>query len=109
MLIRRAMAGILPEAVRWNTIRGKQAADAAYRLQQYPVEMETTLARLNAHPEAPRYLDLPLMRRVWQDIQATVTCRTAKQAGTILLRGIMSGCFIEDACRLKHKVISSNE
>ncbi len=109
MLIRRAMAGILPEEVRWNTIRGKQAADVAFRILQHPVEMETTLARLNAHPEVPRYLDLPLMRHVWQDIQATVTRRTAQRAGTILLRGIMSGCFIEDACRLKHKVITSNE
>ena len=100
MLIRRAMEGLLPPEVQWNSVRGKQAADVALRLLRNPEEMESILARLAAHPEASRYLDLELMRRVWRGLQAKVTVRTSALASTLLLRGIMCGCFIEDAGRL---------
>ncbi len=99
MLMRRAMEGLLPTEVQWNTVRGKQAADAALRLLRTPAEMHAVLARLAAHPGASRYLDLDLMRRVWRDLRAEATARTSHLASTILLRGIMCGCFIEDAER----------
>lgn len=99
MLIRRAMEGLLPPEVQWNTRRGKQAADVALRLLRNPGEMESVLGRLAAHPEASRYLDLELMRRVWRGVQAKATVRTSALVSTLLLRGIMCGCFIEDAGR----------
>jgi len=100
MLIRRTMEGILPPEAQWNTIRGKQAADVAFRILNHRGEMETTLARLHAHRDVPRYLDLPRMRCVWQELQTNVTRRTAYRTATTLLRGVMLGCFIEDARRL---------
>lgn len=100
MLIRRAMEGILSPEVQWNTVRGKQAADVALRLVRHPAEMDALLARFDAHPEASRYLDLDLMRRVWGELQAEVNIRTKRRTETLLLRGIMCGCFIEDAGRL---------
>ncbi len=99
MLIRRAMEGLLPAEVQWNSIRGQQAADVAFRLRSHPDEMEGTLSRLEKSSEVASYLDLPLMRRVWRDVQGEVTVRTSRRASTILLRGIMCGCFIEDAGR----------
>lgn len=101
MLIRRAMEDILPPEVQWNNIRGKQAADVALRLLQDPTEMDAVLARLAAHPEAPRYLDLDIMRHVWHSLQAGVSARTSQRASILLLRGIMCGCFIEDAGKLR--------
>lgn len=99
MLIRRAMEGILPGEVQWGLVRGKQAADVAYRLRSHPEEMEAALARLERNGEVASYLDLPLMRRVWHEVQGEVTLRTSLRAATLLLRGIMCGCFIEDAGR----------
>lgn len=97
MLIRRAMEGILPPEVQWNTVRGRQAADVALRLLENRAEMEATLARLERNGEATSCLDLRLMRRVWNELDGKVTPRTSYRAVTILMRGIMCGCFLEDA------------
>jgi asparagine synthase (glutamine-hydrolysing) len=102
MLIRRAMEGILPPEVQWNKTRGRQAADVAFRLLNHSAEMDAVLARLDRHPHVPRYLDLRLMRSVWHELQAGVTGRTAGRVASILLRGIMCGCFIDHAGRTKN-------
>lgn len=99
MLVRRAMEGLLPPEVQWNEVRGRQAADAALRLLRRPEEMDALLDRLAAHPAASSYLDLDLMRRVWNELRAEATVRTSFRASTILMRAVMCGCFIEDAGR----------
>ncbi len=101
MLIRRAMEGILPQEVQWNTRRGRQAADVAYRVIQHGEEMDTTLHRLSMNPQIAAYLDLDRMRQVWQELRTEQTPQTASRTSTLLLRGIMCGCFIEDAQRLQ--------
>ncbi len=97
MLIRRAMEGILPPEVQWNRIRGRQAADVVLRLLRHGEEMDLLLERLESHREVRRYLDLPLMRRVWSDLRIEVSQRTARRAASILLRGAMCGSFLEYA------------
>jgi len=97
MLMRRAMEGILPPQVQWNRVRGKQAADVGLRLLQHPAEMDATLERLEAVPEVTQYLDVSLMRRVWHELQAEVTIQSSQRAAMILLRGIMGGCYLEQA------------
>jgi asparagine synthase (glutamine-hydrolysing) len=97
MLIRRAMEGILPPEVQWNSLRGRQAADVAPRLLAQRGEMEATLDRLERNSAVTSCLDLPLMRRVWNELAEKATPRTSRRAATILLRGIMCGCFLEDA------------
>jgi len=101
MLIRRAMEGLLPPEVQWNRVRGRQAADVALRLLNHRDEMNAVLRRLGAHPDVPRYLDLELMSRAWCDLQEEVTPGTSLRAATLLLRGVMCGCFIEDAGRMR--------
>ena len=62
MLIRRAMSGILPDSVRWNIIRGLQAADIRTRLINQREELEGELFRLAAATEIGQYLDIQAMR-----------------------------------------------
>jgi asparagine synthase (glutamine-hydrolysing) len=95
MLIRRAMDGILPQEVQWNTVRGRQAADVALRLLDHRGEMESTLRSLESAPALAEYLDLAAMRSTWKELQEQVTVQTAQQATTLLLRGIMAGQFLQ--------------
>ena len=94
MLVRRAMDGLLPPEVQWNTIRGRQAADVALRLLDHRDEMEAVLGSLESAPAVTEYLNLPALRSTWQALQAHVTPQTAQQATTLLLRGVMAGLFL---------------
>lgn len=99
MVIRRAVEGLVPPEVQWNTVRGRQGVDVALRLLCFPGEMENVLARLEGNGQTAAYLDLPRMRGAWRALQDRITPYTAWQASTLLLRGIMCGCFIEQAGR----------
>lgn len=94
MLIRRAMQGYLPDAVRLNTRRGLQAADLGYRLVRQRAEMDDALRDLRASPRACELLGLEQMQNVWRALQARVDAQTTAQSGTILLRGVMAGLFL---------------
>jgi asparagine synthase (glutamine-hydrolysing) len=94
MLLRRSLAGVLPEEVRVNCVRGRQAADAALRLLDYREEMEEALAALASRREVAAYVDVSALRGAWQDLQAAVTPRTSQGAASLLLRGVMAGCFL---------------
>lgn len=91
-LIRAAMGGLLPDSVRLNTRRGRQAADLGQRLCQIRAEVDQVLDQL-AQSEATRYLNLPNMRATWQAIQAEQNLATTQKAVTILLRGLNAGLF----------------
>ena len=71
MLMRRAMAGILPDAVRWNNIRGKQAADTIFRFRDQCADVEKELTRLQSATEVTRYIDTASMKRVWNDLSSS--------------------------------------
>jgi len=94
MLMRRAMNGILPPEVHMNTRRGKQAADFACRLLATPAETNAELNRLESSAKARYYLDLDAMRRAWTELQSEQTPRTARLAESLLIRGIMTGLFL---------------
>lgn len=100
-LIRAAMAGLLPDSVRLNPRRGRQAADLGQRLCQVSTEVDQMLDQV-AQSEATNYLDLPNMRAVWQAIQAERSLATTQKAVTILLRGLNAGLFF-----LKNELPSS--
>lgn len=93
-LIREAMAGLLPDEVRLNRRRGRQAADLGYRLLHSASEMDKALAELSASEWVMRYLDVERMRVVWAGLQAEVNAETTHRAVTILLRGLMAGMFL---------------
>ena len=92
-LMRQAMAGWLPEAVRLNARRGRQSADLAGRLLASAAEVEAALATVASSP-ASDYLEVAKMRRAWADVQRDVTALSTHRAGTILLRGLMAGLFL---------------
>lgn len=58
-LIRRAMTGILPDKVRQNdTVRGKQSADLAQRLQACWPELALEIRNIGARDAERKYLDI---------------------------------------------------
>jgi asparagine synthase (glutamine-hydrolysing) len=92
-LIRAAMNGRLPDEVRLNRRRGRQAGDLAPRLRACAVEVEFALDELD-HGPAAAYLDVTYMRQVWRMIQTWDTPEAFRKSVTILTRGIMAGMFV---------------
>jgi asparagine synthase (glutamine-hydrolysing) len=95
-LIRRAMEGLLPREVQWESRRGDQVAGLGYRLAAAPAEIDAALAHVSASPLAAEYLDLPAMRRAWDAVLREVTGATTMGAASILLRGLEFGIFLAD-------------
>lgn len=94
-LIRAAMKGRVPDEIRLNRNRGRQAGDLVPRLRHSAAEVETTLDELARGP-ATAYLNIPHMRQAWQMIQTQETPESFNKASTILMRGIMAGLFVND-------------
>jgi asparagine synthase (glutamine-hydrolysing) len=102
-LLRRAMAGLLPDAVRLNQRRGLQASDLIQRLRDYPQEMTTAVATLQTCGIVDCYLDLAYIRQVYETLLEHQDVATTIQASTILMRGLSAGLFLvysaDGACR----------
>lgn len=92
-LIREAMKGRLPDQVRLNRSRGRQAGDRVLRLRACSDEVEAAIEEL-AYGPAAEYIDVNYMRQVWRMIQVDDTFEAFSKSGTILLRGIMVGLFV---------------
>jgi asparagine synthase (glutamine-hydrolysing) len=93
-LIRRAMQGYLPDAVRLNTRRGLQAADLGQRVLENRGEVEAALAALARHDLAGQVLDLPRMENVLASMQHNLTPKNTAECSAILLRALMVGLFL---------------
>ncbi len=91
-LIRSAMAGLLPEKIRLNTQRGRQAADIGQRLLQSRNELEQQFTVIS-QSEAINYIELAKLREVWAQLQQRVTIQNTHQAVSILMRGLNTGMF----------------
>jgi asparagine synthase (glutamine-hydrolysing) len=64
-LIRRAMEGILPHDVLWNTRRGQQATDIGIRICKHAGEIRTALKYIETDSrQAKEILDIKKMRDV---------------------------------------------
>lgn len=92
-LVREAMNGRLPDAVRLNRQRGSQASDLVPRLRACRDEVEAVLEEISSGP-ALGYLDLAHMRLTWARVEAESNKEVYRLAVTVLLRGIMAGLFI---------------
>ena len=92
-LIRAAMDGRLPDAVRLNRRRGRQAADLVPRLRACRDEVEDALDACERGAAAD-YLDVEHMRRVWHRIETEDNVDVFHLAMTVLTRGIMAGLFV---------------
>jgi asparagine synthase (glutamine-hydrolysing) len=93
-IMRAAMQGLMPDDVRLNRRRGRQAADLGQRLIDSAVEVEQALKEIEASPLARERLALERMRGVWKSLQEGVNQRTTHEAVTILTRGMMAGLYL---------------
>lgn len=95
LLIRRAMAGRMPESVLWSKCRGLQGADIGYRVRASNAEIEAALQKLETSPLAREFLNLPRMADVLQRAKHELNPTISGQIGMILLRGLMIGLFLQ--------------
>jgi asparagine synthase (glutamine-hydrolysing) len=92
MTIRLGLAEVLPEEIRRNALRGRQAADVGLRLLDHRDEMEEELPLLE-NGAAAAYLDCDALRGMWRELLAGATPNTTRRAAA-LLRGVMAGRFL---------------
>ena len=71
LLIRNAMAGLMPESTRLSQIRGLQPADLGYRYHRYRESVEHTLNLMRQSPLAEHYLNLNQISQNWFNCQKT--------------------------------------
>jgi asparagine synthase (glutamine-hydrolysing) len=95
-IMRAAMDGLLPDEVRLNPLRGRQSADLAERLLAGRDEMEQALASVD-HSPANLYLNVAKMRQSWRDVETTPSPMTTHRAGSILLRGLLAGLYLNQS------------
>ncbi len=88
------MQGLLPDEVRLNRRRGRQAGDLGQRLVASAPEVEMALSEIEESELARTYLALARMREVWASLQKEVNQRSTLQATTILTRGMMAGLYL---------------
>jgi asparagine synthase (glutamine-hydrolysing) len=92
-LVRETMKGRLPEEIRLNRRRGRQAADLVPRLRASAAEVDGALNEMEAGAAAA-YLDVPYMRQVWEMVKTQDTPESLNKARGILARGIGAGLFV---------------
>ena len=95
-LIRRAMAGRLPEAVLHNPKRGMQAADWYEALFAQRATLQADLARFAQNATIQHYLNLPRMRQLANSMPETGQVNPGRSADYywVLLGGLMLGHFL---------------
>jgi len=98
-LLRRAMEGILPPEVQWNTRHGRQGADLVLRLLHHRDEAEETLARFGQDEAVSSFLDVPALLRAWRELREGPEARRSEPAAALLMRGLMCGGFLEREAR----------
>lgn len=95
-LIRRAMWGLLPEAVLTNRLSGLQAADWYEKLGRKRCELARQVAELSASPLARRTIDLGRLERALTDWPAGGWHRPEvfQEYNLALTRGLAGGRFL---------------
>ncbi len=92
-LIRNALNGYLPDKVRLNKKRGLQAADIQFRIRENEKEIKKILNGFEGISSVNRLLDLDKMKSVFANVSTDNA--DAQKIGSILLRGLGIGMFIE--------------
>ena len=95
-LVRRAMAGRLPESTRRRTMRGRQSADWYLNMAAVHGEMVDEVQRLQRSPLASRMLDLQRMRSLIDNWPTSGFDRNdvASPYNAALSRGFAMGRFL---------------
>lgn len=93
-LVRRAMAGRLPDHLRLRSTYGMQGPDWTEWLPSIRGELQAELDQLERSDTAVRCLDLAKMRRLLEQWPQRFTLAHEKDYILLLLRGITMGSFI---------------
>jgi asparagine synthase (glutamine-hydrolysing) len=93
-LIRRVMAGRMPDSVLSNTRRGRQAADIGARLLASADEVGDAIDQVRRSPLAQRCLDVDRVGASWAALQDGLTPDSNDGAGQVLLPGVSVGLFL---------------
>ena len=93
LLIRTAMAGLMPAVVLNNRERGRQAADLVERLRRSAHEVEAALSEV-ADGSGSRYVSTTRLRDAWLAAQRSDDPDTTHRAGAVLLRGLQAGLWV---------------
>jgi asparagine synthase (glutamine-hydrolysing) len=91
-LVRQAMVDRLPDEVRQNARRGRQAADVVPRLRACRAAVDEVLEEV-AHGPATDYLDVTRLRAHWRLIQEQDSM-TSYLMATAFERGLLAGLFV---------------
>ncbi|MEZ4831972.1 MAG: asparagine synthase-related protein [Caldilineaceae bacterium] len=95
-LMRRAMAGQLPESILTNRKRGLQAADWYERLMGARAEIDATLTHIEQNELAQRVLDLQRMRHLFERMPTVIENGEDYIAYLRFLQGgLMIGAFLD--------------
>jgi asparagine synthase (glutamine-hydrolysing) len=93
-LFKRAMKGILPDKVLYNTKRGQQSADMLERIKQDLPEIKNIIDSLKKSPICNHYLDVQKIEAALPFIERN-SLLSHQQISRVLLRGIMFGLFLQ--------------
>jgi asparagine synthase (glutamine-hydrolysing) len=95
-LVRRAMAGLLPDAVRLETRTGLQGADWAIHVNAARTEIAAEIDRLESSGLASACLDLPRLHALLRDWPSTGWDRydVAQSYRLALMRAVATGRFL---------------
>lgn len=94
-LIRVAMKGILPDAVRLNMTRGRQSVDVFLRMRDGLEEYETTLAVLKTSPFVKEYLNTTKMEDNLKIIKTSDDFPRNTILARHFLNAVMTGFFLQ--------------
>ena len=93
-LFRTAMIGLLPDEVRLNPLRVRQAADIVDRLHRHRAELDDALREMEASPLARRCIDLAYCRRIVAAMDGPPDPFVAQAARVVLMQALDVGLFL---------------
>ena len=94
-LIRESMRGILPENVRNNKLRGKQASDVQLFIKENYVNINKIITKFEEYSSICRLIDIDKLKDILIKINRSPSLQLQKDCDTILIKGISYGLFIE--------------
>ena len=92
-VLREAMRGLLPDSVRQNRQRGRQAADLVERLRRSRAEIDSALASVSTGP-AVEYVSIEKLRAAWDQVLVANSPAATNAAVITLMRGLMAAFWI---------------
>ena len=89
------MKGILPDNVRNNKLRGKQASDVQLFIKENYVNINKIITRFEENSAVCHIINIDKLREILAKINKSPNLQLQKDCDTILIKGISYGLFIE--------------